>query len=37
MSFDRRGRGSGRGGGFDKRERGFDQFEGGGGGYGGGY
>ncbi len=37
MSFDRRGRGSGRGGGFDKRERGFDQFEGGGGGgYGGG-
>jgi len=34
MSFDRRGRGSGRGGGFDKRERGFDQFEGG--GYGGG-
>ncbi|GGE15368.1 hypothetical protein GCM10011529_22230 [Polymorphobacter glacialis] len=29
MSFDRRGRGSGRGGGFDKRERGFDQFEGG--------
>ena len=33
MSFDRRGRGSGRGG-FDKRERGFDQFEGG--GYGGG-
>lgn len=44
MSFDRRGRGSGRGG-FDKRERGFDQFEGGyggggdrfgGGGYGGG-
>ena len=41
MSFDRRGRGSGRGGGFDKRERGFDQFEGGndrfGGGGGGGY
>ncbi len=46
MSFDRRGRGSGRGGGFDKRERGFEQFEGsgfndrfgggGGGGYGGG-
>ncbi len=36
MSFDRRGRGSGRGGGFDKRERGFDQFEGGGGGGGGG-
>ena len=36
MSFDRRGRGAGRGGGFDKRERGFDQFEGGGGGYGGG-
>ena len=34
MSFDRRGRGAGRGGGFDKRERGFDQFEGG--GYGGG-
>jgi CspA family cold shock protein len=27
MSFDKRGRGSGRGGGFDKRERGFDQFE----------
>ena len=37
MSFDRRGRGAGRGGGFDKRERGFDQFEGGNsGGYGGG-
>jgi len=46
MSFDKRGRGSGRGGGFDKRERGFDQFEssfgggdrfggGGGGGFGG--
>ena len=32
MSFEKRGRGSGRGGGFDKRERGFDQFEGGGGG-----
>lgn len=31
MSFDRRGRGSGRGG-FDRRERGFDPFEGGGGG-----
>lgn len=29
MSFDKRGRGPGRGG-FDKRERGFDQFEGGG-------
>ncbi|WP_439491409.1 cold-shock protein [Blastomonas fulva] len=27
MSFDKRGRGSARGGGFDKRERGFDQFE----------
>ncbi len=36
MSFDRRGRGSGRGGGFDKRERGFDQFEGGGDRFGGG-
>jgi cold shock protein len=43
MSFDKRGRGPGRGG-FDKRERGFEQFEGGGfdagisraGGYGGG-
>ncbi|WP_310497793.1 cold-shock protein [Sandarakinorhabdus sp.] len=35
MSFDRRGRGAGRGGGFDKRERGFDQFEGG--GFGGGF
>ncbi len=34
MSFDKRGRGPGRDG-FDKRERGFDQFEGGG-GFGGG-
>lgn len=32
MSFDRRGGRGGRGG-FDKRERGFDQFEGGGGGF----
>ncbi len=36
MSFDKRGRGPGRGGGFDKRERGFDQFEGGGDRFGGG-
>lgn len=35
MSFDKRGRGPGRGG-FDKRERGFDQFEGGGDRFGGG-
>jgi len=34
MSFDKRGRGPGRGG-FDKRERGFDQFEGGGDRFGG--
>ena len=36
MGFDKRGRGAGRGGGFDKRERGFDQFEGGGDRFGGG-
>ncbi|TRW14535.1 cold-shock protein [Glacieibacterium frigidum] len=36
MGFDKRGRGPGRGGGFDKRERGFDQFEGGGDRFGGG-
>ena len=35
MSFDRRGRGSGRGG-FDKRERGFDSFDDGGRSFGGG-
>jgi len=35
MSFDKRGRGPSRGG-FDKRERGFDQFEGGGDRFGGG-
>ncbi|WP_419816445.1 cold-shock protein [Glacieibacterium sp.] len=36
MTFDKRGRGPARGGGFDKRERGFDQFEGGGDRFGGG-